>query len=112
MPTGRMTFLALLIAAALAPEPARTADFYAGKTIDLIIGTGPGGGYDTYARALARHMPRHIPGSPTIVAKNMPGAGSAKAAAFLHSIAAKDGTVMGAVFPGAIMEPLLGDRAQ
>jgi tripartite-type tricarboxylate transporter receptor subunit TctC len=107
-------FLAATIAAtaALAPAGAPAADFYAGKAIDLIIGTGPGGGYDTYARALARHMPRFIPGNPTIVAKNMPGAGSAKAAAYLHSIAAKDGTVMGAIFPGAIMEPLLGDRAQ
>lgn len=112
MPTGRMPFLALLIAAVFAPGPLRAADFYAGKTIELIIGTGPGGGYDTYARALARHMPRHIPGNPTIIAKNMPGAGSAKATAFLHSMAPKDGTVMGAVFPGAIMEPLLGDRAQ
>jgi tripartite-type tricarboxylate transporter receptor subunit TctC len=55
------------------------ADYYAGKSIDLLIGAPPGGGYDIYARALARHYGRHIPGQPSIVAKNMPGAGSARA---------------------------------
>jgi tripartite-type tricarboxylate transporter receptor subunit TctC len=100
------------IAMALAPAPAPAADFYAGKTIDMIVGTSPGGGFDTYARALTRHMARHIPGNPAFVVKNMPGAGSAKATAFIHSLAPKDGTVVGAVFPGAIMEPLLGDRSQ
>jgi tripartite-type tricarboxylate transporter receptor subunit TctC len=92
--------------------PASAADFYAGKTIDIIVGTSPGGGFDTYARTLARHMARHVPGNPAFVVKNMPGAGSAKATAFIHSLAPKDGTVLGAVFPGAIMEPLLGDRSQ
>jgi tripartite-type tricarboxylate transporter receptor subunit TctC len=100
------------VAAAFAPSPAAATDHYASKTIELIVGTSPGGGFDTYARALARHMPRQIPGHPAIVVKNMPGAGSAKAAAFVHSLAPKDGTVIGAIFPGAIMEPLLGDRTQ
>jgi tripartite-type tricarboxylate transporter receptor subunit TctC len=101
-----------VFAAALAPAPAPTADFYAGKTIDMIVGTSPGGGFDTYARALTRHMSRHIAGNPAFVVKNMPGAGSAKATAFIHSQAPKDGTVIGAVFPGAVMEPLLGDKTQ
>src|SRR6476469_8283166 len=88
------------------------ADFYAGKTIDFLIGGDVGGGYDIYARVLARHLHRFIPGSPTIVTKNQPGAGSGRAASFLYGVAPKDGSVIGAVFPGAIMGPLLDDRAQ
>jgi tripartite-type tricarboxylate transporter receptor subunit TctC len=96
----------------LAAAPINAADFYAGKTIDFIIGGDVGGGYDIYARVVARHLNRFIPGSPTIVPKNQPGAGSGRAASFLYSVAPKDGTVIGAVFPGAIMGPLLDDRAQ
>jgi len=101
---------AAVMAAMAGPAPA--ADFYAGKTIDFIIGSNPGGGYDVYARALARHIVNHIPGKPQIIAKNMPGAGSGKAAAYMQTLAPKDGTVLGAVFPGALMEPLLGDRSK
>jgi tripartite-type tricarboxylate transporter receptor subunit TctC len=96
----------------LAASPVRAADFYAGKTIDFIVGGDVGGGYDIYARVVARHLNRFIPGSPTIVPKNQPGAGSGRAASFLYSVAPKDGTVIGAVFPGAVMGPLLDDRAQ
>lgn len=112
---------AMISAAALAGWTATTmpaqaqdavAQFYKGKNLDMIIGAAPGGGYDIYARVIARHMDRHIPGQPTIVPKNMPGAGSNKAAAFLYTVAPKDGTAMGAVFSGAIMDPLLGDRSQ
>jgi tripartite-type tricarboxylate transporter receptor subunit TctC len=91
---------------------ASAADYYAGKTIDFIIGTPPGGGYDIYARLVARHLAKYIPGKPTIVVKNMPGAGSAKAAQFISLIAPKDGTSIGAIMPGAIMGPLLDDRAE
>jgi tripartite-type tricarboxylate transporter receptor subunit TctC len=98
--------------AALATAPTKAADFYAGKSIEFIIGSDVGGGYDIYARVIARHLHRFIPGSPTIVPKNQPGAGSGRAASFLYSVAAKDGTVIGAVFPGAVMGPLLDDRAQ
>ena len=103
----------LLLASVLAigaMTPA-AADYYAGKTIEFIIGTPPGGGYDIYARLVARHLVRYIPGKPTIVVKNMPGAGSAKAAQFISMIAPKDGTSIGAIMPGAIMGPLLDDRA-
>jgi tripartite-type tricarboxylate transporter receptor subunit TctC len=93
-----------------APTPA--ADFYAGKTVEFLIGGDVGGGYDIYARTLARHLHRFIPGSPTIVTKNQPGAGSGRAASFLYGVAPKDGSAIGAVFPGAIMGPLLDDRAQ
>src|SRR5688500_11258292 len=90
--------------------PLAAADYYAGKTIEMIVGGGPGGGYDIYARAVSRHLGRHIPGQPTIVVKNMPGAGSAKAAQYIQSIAPKDGTSMAGIMPGAIMAPLLDDR--
>jgi tripartite-type tricarboxylate transporter receptor subunit TctC len=96
----------------LAAAPAKAAEFYAGKTIDFIIGGDVGGGYDIYARVVARHLNRFILGNPTLVPKNQPGAGSGRAASFLYSVAPKDGTVIGAVFPGAIMGPLLDDRAQ
>ncbi len=91
--------------------PARSADFYAGKTINFIVGGDAAGGYDTYARVIARHLASFIPGTPAIVAQNMPGAGSAKAAAYLYSLAPKDGTTIGALFPGAIIDPLLQKRA-
>jgi len=84
------------------------ADFYKGKTIDLYIGYSAGGGYDVYARALARHMPRFIPGNPTIVPKNMPGAGSLVLANWLYNVAAKDGTAFGTIGRGTAFDPLLG----
>ncbi len=104
--------LAATLAAAFAAPSARAADYFAGKSIDLLIGAPPAGGYDIYARALGRHWGRHIPGQPAIVAKNMPGAGSARAAGFISTIAAKDGSVVGAIMPGAIMNPLLDPKAE
>jgi tripartite-type tricarboxylate transporter receptor subunit TctC len=103
---------ALAAAIMLAPAPAFAADYYAGKSIDLLIGAPAGGGYDIYARALAHHFGRHIPGQPNIVAKNMPGAGSARAAAFVSALAPKDGTAIAAITPGAVMGPLLDDKAE
>jgi tripartite-type tricarboxylate transporter receptor subunit TctC len=111
-PLRRSAVLLCAAAALWAVAPAAASDFYADKTIDFIVGSNPGGGYDIYARAIARHLPRHIPGNPNIVVKNLPGAGSAKAVAFVYGIAPKDGTAIGASFPGALMEPLLGDRAK
>lgn len=110
--TGTILFAApAALAAMLIAGPAR-ADFYAGKTVELLVGAPPGGGYDIYARAIARHLPRHVPGNPTIVVKNMPGAGSAKAAQFISSMAPKDGTVFAGVMPGAIMGPLLDEKSE
>jgi tripartite-type tricarboxylate transporter receptor subunit TctC len=100
----------LLASPALAQSDA--AAFYKGRSMDLIIGAAPGGGHDIYARSIARHMPKHIPGEPNIVPKNMPGAGSNKAAAFLYNVAPKDGSVFGAIFPGAVMDPLIGDKSK
>jgi tripartite-type tricarboxylate transporter receptor subunit TctC len=103
---------ASVLVASLASRPAAAADFYAGKSIDFEVGADVGGGYDIYARVLARHMSRHIAGNPTIVVKNMPGAGSGRTALFISSVAPKDGTAMGALMPGAIMDPLLGDKSE
>ena len=100
----------LTIGFVLSQTPAAPADYYAGKTIDFIVGGNPGGGFDIYARALARHWSRHIPGNPTIVAKNIPGAGSTRAGIHVSTIAAKDGLTIGAVTPGAITGPLLDDK--
>jgi tripartite-type tricarboxylate transporter receptor subunit TctC len=88
-----------------AAAPAGAEDFYAGKTIDLVVGNPPGGGFDIYARTLAQHMSRHIPGSPTMVVKNMPGAGGARAGHYVSAVAKKDGLAIGAIMPGTIMAP-------
>ena len=85
------------------------ADFYRGRQMQMLIGYSAGAGYDLYARVLARHMGRHIPGGPTLVPQNMPGAGSLKLANFLYSQAAKDGSVVGMVSRGMATEPMFGD---
>lgn len=107
-----LTSLAILAAATIAPAPAFAQDFYAGKSIELLIGAPPGGGYDIYGRVVARHIARHIPGKPNIVPKNMPGAGSARAAGFIANIAPKDGTVIANIMPGAIIGPMLDPQAE
>lgn len=115
MASGRASLRCATIAAVAilyVPTPAVSADFYAGKTIELVVGSASGGGYDIYARAIARHLPRFIPGQPLIVVKNQPGAGSSRAASYIYSVAPKDGTVIGTVFPGVIIAPLLEDRSQ
>ena len=84
------------------------AEFYKGKNIELYIGYSIGGGYDLYARVLARHIGKHIPGNPTIVPKNMEGAGSLRLANWLARVAPRDGTVFGTVGRGVPFDPLLG----
>ncbi len=111
MQRGVPARLVVAAAIAFAPTAAAAQDFYTGKTIDFIVGHYVGGGYDIYARTVARHFARHIPGNPAIVVRNMPGAGSAKAGLHITHAAAKDGTVIGAVTPGAIMSALLDGRS-
>ena len=85
-------------------------DFYRGKTLDLYIGFTVGGGYDLYARLVGRFMGDHVPGKPRILPKQMTGAGSRILTKFMYSVAPKDGTVLGAIHPGNIIEPVLGDK--
>jgi tripartite-type tricarboxylate transporter receptor subunit TctC len=85
------------------------ADFYRGKSIDLDIGYSVGGGYDLYARLIARRLGGHIPGNPTVVPKNMEGAGSLRLANYLYSAVPNDGAVIGAISRGAAFDPLLGE---
>jgi len=84
-------------------------DFYRGRTMTMVIGFSTGSGYDLYARLLARHIGKHIPGNPSVVPQNMPGAGSLKAANYVFSVAPKDGSVIGTMSRSLPIEPLLGD---
>jgi tripartite-type tricarboxylate transporter receptor subunit TctC len=93
-------------ASAIAADAAQ--NFYRGKTVQILVGFGPGGGYDLYARTLARYMGKHIPGNPTVITQNMPGAGSLKAMNYVYNAARKDGTVIGTFARGMVIEPLLG----
>ena len=108
----RFATLATLAALSLSLASAQTpAEFYAGKSLDLHIGYSVGGGYDLYARMLARHIGKYIPGNPTVVPKNMAGAGSLRLANWLYNVAPRDGTVLGAISRGAAFDPLLDDKA-
>jgi tripartite-type tricarboxylate transporter receptor subunit TctC len=106
-----------LAAAALAVAAASTAsaqdpvaEFYRGKSINLIVGGAVGGGLDNYGRLLARHIGKYIPGNPAIITQNMPGAVSNKAASYLYTQAAKDGTAIGAIDATAVLQPLLSGK--
>lgn len=98
-----------LTAAASAQDPAA---FYKGRTVVIVIGAAPGGGYDTYGRLIARHIGKHIPGAPAVTPSNMPGAGSIVAAAAIANTLPKDGTHIGAIYASAMLEPLLGDGSR
>jgi tripartite-type tricarboxylate transporter receptor subunit TctC len=100
---------ALLLTTALSGTAAKAqaqtpAEFYAGKTVTLVVGVSPGGGYDTYGRAVARFIGNYIPGKPNVIVQNMPGAGSLTAVLYLDSSAAKDGTVFTIFNPGIITD--------
>jgi tripartite-type tricarboxylate transporter receptor subunit TctC len=102
---------ALFALALLASSPAVAqggADSLAGKTVQMIIGFGPGGGYDLWGRTVARHIGRHMPGNPNVVPQNMPGAGSFVAANWIYTLAPKDGTVLGIIARDAALGPLSG----
>src|ERR1700686_3690759 len=116
VPGVRLAALAIAAFSLLA-SPARAAEtvpFFAGKTVRIIVGFSPGGGYDVYARELGRYLGRHIPGSPSVVVQNMVGAGSLKAVNFLYNAAPRDGTVLATFARGIVFEPLIGplDGAQ
>jgi len=102
---------ALLLASFATPAMADPiADFYKGRTISMTISSAAGGGYDTLARTVARNLPKHLPGSPNIVPRNMPGAGGIVATKHLYTMAPRDGTAIGIVQNNAPLEPLFGTR--
>ena len=98
--------LAGIVALTFVSAPGKAQDFYAGKTVNLIVGYSAGGGYDQYARLLARHSGRYIPGHPTIVVQNMPGAATLNAVRHLSTNAPRDGTAIVMFDPGLILETL------
>ena len=100
----------IVLAAGTQPVRAQNAiaDFYRGRTVTLTVGYSSGGGYDPYARIVARHMGKHIPGNPQVVVQNAPGAGSMRAANTLYNVAPKDGTAIGMFGRGIALEPLIG----
>ena len=103
--------LAPLVAILLCASAARAddvADFYRGKAINLIAGFNPGGGADTYARLVARHLGKHMPGNPNVVVRNMQGAGSVIAANHVYTVSAKDGTELGLFAGNITVDPLMG----
>src|SRR3954470_22647628 len=97
-----------MIAAALGlPACSASAqDFYQGKQIKIVVGSAVGGGYDAYARVLARHWSKHIPGQPQIIIQNMAGAGGLASMNYVTNVAAKDGLTVGAVQNIVVYEPL------
>jgi tripartite-type tricarboxylate transporter receptor subunit TctC len=97
--------------AAVAPAAAQTpAGFYKGRNVDLYIGYSVGGAYDLYARTIARHLGKHIPGNPTIIPKNLEGAGSLRLANWLYNVGPKDGSALGTIGRGTAFDPLLGSK--
>ena len=99
----------------LSAVPARAqgvADFYRGKTLRMLIGYGPGGGYDIYGRLVAEFLPRHLPGNPSIIAQNMPGAGSFVAAKYMYDVAPKDGTVLGSLAQTLALDSMTNANAK
>jgi tripartite-type tricarboxylate transporter receptor subunit TctC len=103
----RTTFLAVLASLVAGPAAAQTPEPL-GKQVTLIIGFGPGGGYDLWGRTVGRHIGRHLPGHPTVIPQNMPGAGSYAAASYIFNVAPKDGTVLGIIARDAVLGPLSG----
>jgi tripartite-type tricarboxylate transporter receptor subunit TctC len=113
---GRITMAVGLAAALLASAGSARADaiedFYRGKTLRMVIGYGPGGGYDLYGRLVAEFLPKHLPGNPTIVPQNMPGGGSFVAAKFMYEAAPKDGTVFGSLAQTLALNSLSNQKGQ
>jgi tripartite-type tricarboxylate transporter receptor subunit TctC len=106
-PSNR-TVAVVAILLVMLTAPAATAEFYQGKQLTIIVGFTPGGTYDLTARLYARHIGKYLPGKPGVLVQNMPGAGSLVAAANLYNVAPKDGTTLGVVGGGTVIEPLVG----
>ncbi len=112
MKTKRITFVALAAAALMAaPQAAVAQDFYAGKTVSIVVGFTPGGGYDAYARLVSRFLPAHVPGKPSVVVQNMPGAGSLTAVRALDATLPKDGTQIVIFNPGLVTQSIVDPKS-
>jgi tripartite-type tricarboxylate transporter receptor subunit TctC len=105
-----LAFALALLAAPANAQDAALASFFKDKTVTIGVGSSTGGGLDTFGRLVSRHMGKHIPGNPTVVVSNMPGAGGNVLANHLDRIAPKDGTFMGITFPSIIIDPLLAEN--
>src|SRR5438093_3208222 len=103
---------AAMLLSAVPTRAQPVADFYRGKTLRMLIGYGPGGGYDIYGRLVAEFLPRHLPGNPTIIAQNMPGAGSFVAAKYIYDVAPKDGTVLGSLAQTLALDSMTNTSAK
>lgn len=108
--TASLTIVALASSSSLLAQSSSVADFYRDNTVQVLVGYSPGGGYDTYARVLARHIGKHIPGNPNIVVRNVPGAGSLVLMNQLANTLPADGTAFGTVNSGMAYEPLFGNE--
>jgi tripartite-type tricarboxylate transporter receptor subunit TctC len=106
----RMWFCTVALLSLILPDVsfAAEANFFQGKTVRIVVGTSPGGGFDVYSRALARHMGNYIPGNPTFIVENMPGAGHRIAANHVYKIARPDGLTIGNFFGGLLVGQVLG----
>jgi len=111
----RITFAAsAAIAACITAAPAAAddiADFYKDRTVDMLVAAPAGGGFTAYARTIAKHIVKYIPGQPNVVVKNMPGSGGRKSVAYLYNVAPRNGAVMLGAQPGTLVEPVLGQKS-
>jgi tripartite-type tricarboxylate transporter receptor subunit TctC len=106
----RHRLLVLVTAFAALAAPAHAQSFYAGKTLRIVVGLAPGGGFDTYARAIGRHLGKHVPGNPTVIVDNMPGAGSIVLTNHLYKVAKPDGLMVGHFNGAIILGQVLGQK--
>jgi tripartite-type tricarboxylate transporter receptor subunit TctC len=110
MPVALARALAIAAIVAAGQSPSSAQEFFKGKTVTLLVAGTAGGGIDIGARVMARHLGKYIPGNPNVVAQLMPGAGGIRMIDHMNQVAPKDGTVIGTVAPGPIIEPLVGKR--
>ena len=104
--------VAVMFSPAVRAQAQSVADFYRGQTLRVLVGYGPGGGYDIYGRLVAEFLPRHLPGNPTIITQNMPGAGSFVAAKYMAEVAPKDGTFLGSLSQTLALDSVTGNTAK
>lgn len=111
---GSICAAAIAASALIAGQPSAQAqsleDFYRGKTLSMVVSSSPGGGYDALSRAISRHLSKHVPGNPTVVVRNMPGAGGIVATSYINKVAPRDGLTIAGVQNNTPFEPLFGTK--